>query len=201
MPAPGMSSMPESRSANWSSPWARNPAITCSWLMPDGRSLLMTPLKITSIALPSTRGAMTLSTTAMITITSTTAMAIFSGLSSPKRRFADGQKCLAFLAGTPPNMSPSASVGWNSSSSTCAYASAAAPGVGATTTPTPGPVCCCASCFAFLRAFLSVLTPLPPPRSAMKRSPGTWMRFPPAPRACRGPLSARVPSPESGPHP
>ena len=116
MPTPGTTSILESMSAKLSWPWARRPSTNCSLVPPAGSCLPTTPPKITSIAWPRIRGATTLRTTATVTIASTAMMPARSGFSRPISRFAEGQKCWAFLAGMSPNMPPSASPGVYSSS-------------------------------------------------------------------------------------
>ena len=111
MPAPGTTSILASMSAKLSWPWERSPSMNCSLVAPAGSCLPTTPAKITSIAWPRILGAMTLRTTATVTMASTAVIPARSGFSSPMSRLAEGQKCWAFLAGTAPNMPPSASPG------------------------------------------------------------------------------------------
>ncbi len=59
-----------------------------------------TPLKITSIASPSIRGAITVRMTEITTIASTKQNAYFSGASSPRSRLTEGQKWLIFRGGS-----------------------------------------------------------------------------------------------------
>ena len=95
MPEPGVSSIAEAMSANRSWPAARSPSIACSLVVPGGMCLDITPEKITSMARPITRGAYTASTTDTAFMTNTAVSAILYGASSPSRRLADGQNCLA----------------------------------------------------------------------------------------------------------
>ena len=72
MPVPGTSSIRETMSAKLFCPCARSPSTNWSLLTPAGSCLPTTPPKITSMAWPSTLGAMTLRITEMITMPTTT---------------------------------------------------------------------------------------------------------------------------------
>ena len=174
MPTPGTRSILAIMSAKFSWPWARSPSTNCSLVAPAGSCLPTTPAKITSMAWPRIRGAITFRTTATVTMASTAAIPARSGFSSPMSRFAEGQNCWAFLAGMAPNIPPSASPGVNSSS----WKSSTAAGV-------PFPL---------------ALMPLPPRSAGIRQFPGRCRSFPEVPHACPGPRSGPCPAPGSGPH-
>ena len=71
MPVPGTSSIREIMSAKLSWPCARSPSTNWSLLTPAGSCLPTTPPKMTSMAWPSTFGAMTLRTTDTMTMATT----------------------------------------------------------------------------------------------------------------------------------
>ena len=56
MPCPGMTFSRSTMSAKVLLPWARSAATTCSLVAPLGRFLPMTPVKITSVAMPKILG-------------------------------------------------------------------------------------------------------------------------------------------------
>ena len=79
MPWPGTMFSRWTMSANVPWPWARSASTTCSLVAPAGRFLPMTPVKITSVALPRIRGPSTFITMPVIASRITPTKIIRSG--------------------------------------------------------------------------------------------------------------------------
>ena len=72
--------------------------MTCSLVIPAGSWRPITPLKMTSVALPRIFGPTTEATTATVPMATTTANNIRSGRSMPISRRSEGPKLIAFSA-------------------------------------------------------------------------------------------------------
>src|SRR6187551_3553401 len=112
MPCPGMTVMPDSRSANLSSPRARAASMACCWVMPAGSCPPMTPAKMRFVACPRIFGPMTLNDTLPSVRRSTANAGILSGPSRRSSRLAEGQKSIDFSTGMPAvTMAPGPRIG------------------------------------------------------------------------------------------
>ncbi len=99
-PTPGVTVIPEIRSACWSWPAARRASSACCWVMPGGSCWPTTPSKISVVAVPRRYGPSTDSATLIVPSEITPAIVTRSGRSRRSRRLRDPEKSFDFSAGT-----------------------------------------------------------------------------------------------------
>ena len=172
-PCPGVTVIPDSRSAALSLPLARAASIACCWVMPAGSRRPMTPSKMIVVALPRSLGPSTARLTPATARTRTTVTSTRSGPSRRRSRRADGQKSIDFSAGMP-----------------ALIAKAAGPRVGGGRCGFGGGSTRCPPC--------PLTPPLLRPAAATARSPRTSGRSRRARRADPDPPPRRPRAPRSG---